>query len=83
MRIAPIFMFGSMGLFALPFLFFVTFNGVKSFDDEGTLMITFREIMEGHFFTAICRRCTVLSIIFPLHRYSVFSRFHYLTMLCD
>jgi hypothetical protein len=33
---------------ALPFIFFVTFSeSPKIFDDEGTLMITFREILDG------------------------------------
>jgi len=48
MRVAPILMFGAMALLALPYLFFATVSDVKIVDDEGTLMITFREIMEGH-----------------------------------
>jgi hypothetical protein len=38
---------GLLAVAALPFLFFATFIDTKVFDDEGTLMITFREISDG------------------------------------
>ena len=35
-------------LLAVPFVFFSTFNGMSWFDDEGTLMVGFRSLLEGH-----------------------------------
>jgi hypothetical protein len=34
-------------ILALPYVYAAAFTGVELYDDEGTLMITFREIMEG------------------------------------
>jgi hypothetical protein len=33
---------------AAPFVFFSTFTGVSWFDDEGTLLVGFRSLLEGH-----------------------------------
>ena len=48
MRVAPALATGVLAVTALLYLFFATFNeDPKIFDDEGTLMITFREILDG------------------------------------
>jgi hypothetical protein len=47
-RVAPALAIGVLAVTALLYLFFATFNeDPKIFDDEGTLMITFREILDG------------------------------------
>lgn len=35
-------------LLAIPFVLFTTFSGFSWFDDEGTLLVGFRSLMEGH-----------------------------------
>lgn len=35
-------------LLAIPFVLFTTFSGMSWFDDEGTLLVGFRSLMEGH-----------------------------------
>jgi 4-amino-4-deoxy-L-arabinose transferase-like glycosyltransferase len=46
--VVPALAAGLLALTALPFIFFATFGeDPKIFDDEGTLMITFREILDG------------------------------------
>lgn len=35
-------------LLAVPFVLFTTFSGMSWFDDEGTLLVGFRSLMEGH-----------------------------------
>lgn len=35
-------------LLAVPFVLFTTFSGLSWFDDEGTLLVGFRSLMEGH-----------------------------------
>lgn len=35
-------------LLAIPFVFFTTFNGVSWFDDEGTLLVGFQSLRDGH-----------------------------------
>lgn len=46
-RVKPVVATCLLTLTALPFIFFAAFGDVKPFDDEGTLMITFRELSDG------------------------------------
>jgi hypothetical protein len=46
-RMTPVLATGLLAAAAISFLFFLTFIDTKVFDDEGTFMITFREILDG------------------------------------
>ena len=46
-RMPPVLATGLIVLITLPFLFFATFSDIRIYDDEGTLLITFREILNG------------------------------------
>lgn len=45
---APGVLLAAMTLLAVPFVLFSAFNGISWFDDEGTLMVGFRSMLDGH-----------------------------------
>ena len=46
-RVNPVVAACLLVLAGLPFVFLVTFIGIPDYDDEGTLMITFRQLFNG------------------------------------
>ena len=46
-HVEPVLTTGLLALTALPFVYCAAFTGAKVFDDEGALMITFRDILDG------------------------------------
>lgn len=47
-RLNPIVATCLLALTGLPFIFFATFSGIPRYDDEGTMMMTFRQLLNGN-----------------------------------
>lgn len=45
---APLLAFAALVLLSLPYVFYIAFSHMSDFDDEGTLLIGFRSLLEGH-----------------------------------